>query len=77
MHDHEHARAADIDLHLFDAGVAGSRSCSGRFVRGNDGIHHEGRSRFELESEAETPGHDSCAMRPMDGDSSLRLLLGL
>ena len=28
-------------------------------------------------SEAETPSHDSCAMRAMDGDSSLRPLLGL
>jgi hypothetical protein len=32
---------------------------------------------LQVESEAETPGHDSCVMRAMDGDSSLGLLLGL
>ncbi len=37
----------------------------------------EGGIVLQVESEAETPGHDSCAMRATDGDSSLRLLLGL
>jgi hypothetical protein len=37
----------------------------------------EGGIVLQVESEAETPGHDSCAMRAMDGDSSLGLLLGL
>ena len=37
----------------------------------------EGGIVLQVESEAETPGHDSCSMRAMDGDSSLGLLLGL
>lgn len=37
----------------------------------------EGEIVFQVESKAETPSHDSCAMRAMDGDSSLGLLLGL
>ena len=40
-------------------------------------FRNEGGIVLQVESEAETARHDSCAMRAMDGDSSLRLLLGL
>lgn len=62
--------------HILDVEVAEVRVTSARYVvlrlfGDKNGIV------VQVESEGEAPGHDSCGMRTMDGDSSLRLLLGL
>lgn len=65
-------------MHIFDVGVADALGdCGSDFFVVFAVFRDGGGIVVEIEFEAETAGLDSCAMRAMDGVSSLAALPGL
>jgi hypothetical protein len=72
------ASSAEIDLYVLDAGLVDALGRVGPdFVAIVALFGDEGGFLLKIECDAEATGHDSCAIRAMDGASSLRALLGL